>query len=111
MFDRVLRILTILIPVIAFGVCVHLAYKGMPAEVAAVATSSLVVVLSLNLSILKSFTVAGVSAELKDTVDKAYATKSELEKSIKQYNITIEELKNEIKKAKQEAIDIGMALS
>lgn len=73
------KYMTLCVLSVSFFISICLGLKGMPAEMGLMIASGFVFACFLNIDKFKRFQAAGISAEMKDTIDKAVATKKELE--------------------------------
>lgn len=99
------KILSTSVLLISFGATIYLGYKGMATEMGLMIASGAVFLSFLNIDKFKSFKGAGFSAEMKDTLDKAVATKNELEELSAKLDEQVEMLNKEVRSAKV----LGMA--
>jgi hypothetical protein len=88
------NILSTLVLLVSFGATIYLGYKAMPTEMGLMIVSGAVFLSFLNIDKFKSFKGAGFSAEMKGTLDKAVATKNEIE----ELSVKLDEQLNKISK-------------
>ena len=93
-----------IILLISFGFTIFFGYKGLAAEMTLMIVAGAVFLSFLNIDKFKAFKGAGFSAELKDTLDKASATKVELEDLSTKIESQLVNLSKQVESAKELAI-------
>jgi hypothetical protein len=89
---------------VSFSTTAFFGYKGLAAEMGLMIVAGAVFLSFLNIDKFKAFKGAGFSAELKDTLDKASATKVELEALSLKIESQLEDLSQQVESAKKLAI-------
>ncbi len=98
------KVISTLVLLASFSASIYFGYKGMPAEMGLMIVSGAVFLSFLNIDKFKKFQGAGFSAEMKDTLDKAVATKNELEELSLKLDEQLEKLNKEVKTTKTFAL-------
>lgn len=98
------KVISSVVLLVSFGVSIYFGFQGMPTEMGLMIVSGAVFLSFLNLDKFKKFQGAGFSAEMKDTLDKAVATKHELEELSLKLDEQLEKLNKDVKTAKTFAL-------
>ena len=101
------KILIIIILLVSLCVIIWFGYESKATEMGLMIVAGAVFLSFLNIDKFKSFKGAGFSAELKDTLDEANATKKELEELNFEIDKKLKKLKEELDKTNALAI-IGL---
>jgi len=103
------KILSTIVLLASFSVSIFFGFKGMTTEMGLMIVSGAVFLSFLNIDKFKKFQGAGFSAEMKDTLDKAVATKKELENLSLKLDEQLEKINEEVETAKTFAL-AGMGM-
>ncbi|SEB05015.1 hypothetical protein [Alkalimonas amylolytica] len=104
MSSKVDKCISTIVLLVSFGVTVFFGYRGLATEMGLMIVAGSVFLSFLNLDKFKAFKGAGFSAELKDTLDKASATKVELEELSSKLEVQLIELNKKIEEAETLAL-------
>ncbi len=94
------KILSIIILIVSLCVTIWFGHEGKATDMGLMIVAGAIFLSFLNIDKFKSFKGAGFSAEMKDTLDKAIATKKELEELSSKIDKKLEKLNKEINEVK-----------